>query len=459
MKVPNRQPTGKSRIDSVKVRESLRNEIPAARNWAYFDHAAVSPLPKRSADAASKMLTQCAESGDIHWPEWASFADQLRLSSADLLHCTPQEIALVPNTTFGINLIAQVFPWFSETNAANGNQETAEALAWQVLEGKAEANSLPHSVRSHPNAPQYGERPNVVIFDNEFSSNLLAWENLTNYGIEVRTVKVPASGIITLDSIREKIDRHTKLVSISWVNYLTGYRIDLEKVCELVHEAGAQLFLDAIQGLGVFPCDLSSIPIDYVAADGHKWMLGPEGAGLLYIRSERLPSLAPAMLGWNSLRGAHHFSNQGYSFKPDASRYEGGSANQVGLIALESSLRILLDLGCNQPVKDSSYTNGVAQAVLENAAMIREELRRIGAEVYCEEQAAENAHMHLSGIVTFNLPGQSAASVRSRLIQDKVVCSVRHNRVRLATHAYNDAGDVEKLIHSLTRKSEDRIID
>lgn len=401
----------------------LRNQMPVVSEWAYFDHAAVSPLPRDASEAAMKMLQQSSDSGDYHWPDWSIAAGKLRANAAELLHCSTSEIALVPNTTFGINLIANTFPWFAP----------------------AEDEPLHLGIKGAPSGTQNPDvaNPNVVVIENEFSSNLLAWENLASYGVEVRKVTVEPNGILSLDRLREKIDAHTRLVSVSWVNYLTGYRIDLEKVCSLVHEAGAQLFLDAIQGLGVFPCDVSQIPIDYVAADGHKWMLGPEGAGILYIRKDRIGNLAPAMLGWNSLRAPHQFSNQAFEFKDDASRFEGGSANHVGMIAFEKSLRLLLDLGCHLP------GNGVEAAVLENAAYLQSELESIGAVVYRDEIAAHKANTHLSGIVCFTLPGKDPVDIRSELIRNKVVSSVRHGRVRLATHAYNTSQEVHKLVSVL----------
>jgi selenocysteine lyase/cysteine desulfurase len=254
---------------------------------------------------------------------------------------------------------------------------------------------------------------------------------------------VNPSGIVSLDQLAERIDRATRIVSLSWVGYASGYRIDLEKVCEIVHSRGAELFLDAIQGLGVFPCDVSRLPIDYLAADGHKWLLGPEGAGILYIRRDRNSKLENRMVGWNSVQGAHRFENAQVRFKSDASRFEGGSANHLGIVCLEASMRLLLELGANQP------ENGIAGAVLENADQIEEMLRRMGAMVYRDRERAHRESTHLSGIVSFEIPGQDPQAVRNELIRHKVVASVRHGRLRVATHAYNDANDIDRLAQAL----------
>jgi cysteine desulfurase/selenocysteine lyase len=393
--------------DASVVRATLRDAMPVSREWAYFDHAAVGPLPSMGSAAGRKLLLQAEQSGDYCWPEWSSIAARLRGNAAALLHCKTDEIALIPNTTFAINLIASAFPWFSSRKKT--------------------------------------ETPNVVVIENEFSSNLLPWMELAKAGVEVRVVPVDSTGIVSIDRLAERIDSQTKLVSISWVGYASGYRIDLEKVCELVHSRGAEVFLDAIQGLGVFPCDVSQLSIDYLAADGHKWLLGPEGAGILFIKGERLHRLENRMIGWNSVHGAHRFQSSQVEFKSDASRFEGGSANHLGLVCLEASTSLLLQLGANQ------NGNGVAAAVLENADQIEDSLRSIGAVVHRDRELANRLGNHLSGIVSFEMKGKDPLSVRSELIRNKVVASVRHGRLRVATHAYNDADDIRRLCSALRK--------
>jgi selenocysteine lyase/cysteine desulfurase len=381
------------------AKSSLRRCMPVCQSYAYFDHAAVGPIPQLAADAIQKWTQQALLHGDVHWPEWAKSASELRSASAELLNCTTQEIALIANTTFGINVVANGYRW----------------------------NSQP------------GSRDSVVVLENEFSSNLLPWIALERRGVEVRRVPVPESGVVDINSIRQMIDHTTRIVSVSWVGYFSGYRIDLAKLCDLVHSAGAMLFVDAIQGLGVFSLDSQKIPIDFLAADGHKWMLGPEGAGLLYIREGNLEVLEPTMQGWGSIRMAHHFNTNEMTLKSDASRYEGGSANHAGQIGLGKSLRMLLDHGCHKT------NNPVAMAVLENAAIIEEGLRSLGASVFRARQF-ENHSDDLTGIITFVLDGVESSQVRNRLLDEGIVLSVRHGRLRVATHAYNDQNDIERLL-------------
>jgi selenocysteine lyase/cysteine desulfurase len=352
-----------------------------------------------------QFVCEAESDGDYSWPKWATAAQRLRTSGAQLLHCETSEIALIPNTTFGINLIA------------NG-------LIWEMRRGTP---------------------PNVVVLENEFSSNLLPWKCLAESGIEVRHVPVAPHGVVDLNQIRNCIDTNTQLVSASWVGYLSGYRLDLAEVCELTHEVGAKLFVDAIQGLGVFPCNLSELNIDFLAADGHKWMMGPEGAGLLFIREKNLDSLKPLMVGWGSLEGAHTFSTQSMSLKKNASRFEGGSANHIGQIGFERSLQMLLDLGCH--IKTGTSDDGLlGESVLETAAILEEQLRSVGAIVHRDHSMAKRFGSRLTGIVCFEMPGCEPSELRNRLIRDKVMLSVRHGRLRAAVHAYNDASDIDRLI-------------
>jgi selenocysteine lyase/cysteine desulfurase len=382
------------------TRDRLRREMPVTERYAYFDHAAVAPLPQASADAIRTWVDQSLLHGDIHWPKWSAAANRLRASSAAMLHCQPKEIALVPNTTFGINVVAHGFRW-------------------------------------NP-----GDNENVVVLENEFSSNLLPWQQLVRRGIQVRQVPVPPNGIVDLESIRARIDGKTRIVSVSWVGYASGFRIDLEALCDMVHRAGALLFVDAIQGLGVFPLNTSTIPIDFAAADGHKWLLGPEGAGLLYIRQSNLDRLEPMMTGWGSIEASHLFQTHGMQLKNDASRYEGGSANFAGQIGLGESMQLLIGLGCHQ------IHSPVAEAVLENAALIEEKLKSIGAIVMGARSQPLPMH-NLSGILSFQLPHRDPMEVRQKLLQESVVLSVRHGCLRVATHAYNSREDIARLIDAL----------
>jgi selenocysteine lyase/cysteine desulfurase len=201
------------------------------------------------------------------------------------------------------------------------------------------------------------------------------------------------------------------------------------------HDAGALLFVDAIQGLGVFPLDVRDAGIDFFAADGHKWLLGPEGAGLLYVRREHLDRLRPLGVGWNSVVHDHDFDRIALDWKPSAERYEGGSPNMPGLLALGASLDLLSTLDIPE----------IGRRILEIVDVTARRLEAIGATVTLPESAACR-----SGIVCFDLPGQDPQAIRRRCRQHGVVLSCRSGRLRISPHAYASNEDIDQLIAALT---------
>jgi cysteine desulfurase / selenocysteine lyase len=250
---------------------------------------------------------------------------------------------------------------------------------------------------------------------------------------------VQENGEISLDRLVELIDQRTRLVALSWVGFVSGHRHDLHKFSEAVHRRGALLFVDAIQGLGAFPIHVHDAQIDFLAADGHKWMLGPEGAGLLYIAEKHLDLLEPLLLGWNSLADGG-FDPRSSNLKPSAARYEGGSYNMAGMLAFEASLELLLRLGTNRA--DSP----IAAAILENVATIAAHLAAMDFDVRVPQEEFR------SGILTASWRGAKLSdlnSARKHCIEQNVILSVRAGRIRIATHAYNNADDRQRLVAAL----------
>ncbi len=374
----------------------FRQQMPIAEQMAYLDHAAVSPLPRPTNQAIQAWAEQAALCGDVVWPDWEARADQVRQTAGTLMGATAGEVALVPNTTAGINLVAEGFPW--------------------------------------------REGDNVVTLANEFPSNLYPWMNLASRGVETRRVPVE-QGRVCLDRIAAACDARTRVVSVSWVGYASGWRIDLEALIATAHGRGAVVFLDAIQGLGVFPIHVGQLGVDFLAADGHKWLLGPEGAGLFYVRREHLDLLRPVGVGWNSVSHAYDFDRIELNLRPSAARYEGGSRNMVGIAALGASLDLLVrqGLGPNH--------SSVAERILELTDEATTRLEAMGAVVQSCRQTP-----HRSGIVAFQLPGRDPAEVRRRCSQAGVVLSVRGGNLRISPHAYNNAEDLDRLFAVLRER-------
>lgn len=371
------------------TRRQFRGEMPVVERWAYFDHAAVAPLPRPTAAAISKWLEEIVHEGDTVWSAWARELNETRRTAARLIGADADEIALVPNTTAGINLVAEGLDWRSGDN--------------------------------------------VVTLTDEFPSNLYPWMHLADRGVETRLVPT-AEGRVDYDQLSERCDTRTRVISVSWVAYASGCRRDLEMIGEIAARHGALLFVDAIQGLGAFPLDVRETPIDFLAADGHKWMLGPEGAGIAYIRRDRLPLLRAVGVGWNSVVQGGDFSRIELNLKPDASRYEGGTPNMAGMLGLGASLRSLESLGIER----------IAAAILSITDFACDALGAAGARVVSPRDGDER-----SGIVSFEWPGADAMAVRRHCAERGVALACRAGRLRISPHGYNDEADVGRLVDAL----------
>lgn len=372
----------------------LRRQMPVADDWAYFDHAAVAPLTAPALEAISACARDYAERGHVGGRDWNRRLEQLRRLMAELVGAHRDEIALVPNTTAGIHLVAEGYPW------------------------------------------QAGD--NVVVLASEFPSNRFPWLNLASRRVEVREVANPLERL-DLAELAAACDARTRIVSASWVGYATGWQNDLDALAEIAHSHGALFFVDAIQALGVFPLDVRTTPIDFFAADGHKWMLGPEGAGFLYVRREHLDRLRPLGIGWHSALHEGDYSRRDFELKPTAERYEGGSANLLGLAGLDASLRLLADFGPQR----------LGRRLLEITAEACERLRSLGATIVSCRDAGR-----ASGIVAFELPGLDPVSVRRHCLGERVVLSCRDGRLRISPHAYTNADDLDRLCQALRSAAE-----
>ncbi|HEX3871320.1 MAG TPA: aminotransferase class V-fold PLP-dependent enzyme, partial [Pirellulales bacterium] len=203
---------------------------------------------------------------------------------------------------------------------------------------------------------------------------------------------------------------------------------------EFCRKHGKMFSVDAIQSLGVLPVDVKAMNIDFLSADGHKWLLGPEGAGVFYIRQEHLARLRPLGVGWNSVVHAGDFTNTELRIKDTAARYEGGSSNHGAFLGLGASVELLMSLGIGV----------IERQVLALADDACTRLEAIGAQVVSPRDAG-----HTSGIVSFELPGVDPVEVRRTCIDAHVVLSCRSGRLRISPHAYNNSDDLDRLIAAL----------
>jgi cysteine desulfurase/selenocysteine lyase len=368
---------------------ALRQQFPVAARWAFLDHAAVAAPPAACAAAMREWADDKAANGITSYLPWAKRVEETRQLAGRLLNADPLDICFVGSTTHGIAIAAEGFPW------------------------------------------QPGD--NVVIAAEEYPSNQYPWMNLAHRGVEARAV--PSRGPrVDIDDVRAAMDSRTRVLALSSVEFASGYRNDLEALGELCHQRDIFFFVDAIQSLGVFPMDVQQLPIDALAADSHKWMLGPEGAGIAYIRREWVDRLHPIGVGWNSVVHAIDFSHIELNLKPHAGRWEGGSVNAGAIAGMGESLRLLLDTGI-EVVRDR---------VLELTDYLCEKAPAAGAEVFSSRAVEEK-----SGIVSLLTPGKDPKLVMKQCRDAGVVVNVRGGRVRVSPHCYNTVEDLDRFLDVL----------
>jgi cysteine desulfurase/selenocysteine lyase len=375
-----------------------RREFPVVGRWAYFDHAAVAPLPRRSGEAIRAWVADQERNGVVNWPAWGKKVEETRGDLARLINAHVDEIAFIPNTTTGIGLVAEGFPW----------------------------------------------RPgdSVVTAAEEYPSNLYPWMNLADRGVSLRMVPTRSDGRIWVDDLAEAIDGSTRVLTISHVEFASGFRNDLDALSELCRDRGVALFVDAIQGLGPLTIDVRRTPIDFLAADGHKWLLGPEGAGVLFIRRDWIERLRPIGVGWKSVVSSYNTPGADFVLKAGAERWEGGTFAMAPLQAFGASVKLFLEIG----------PEVVSARILDRAEAVRQIARSAGWGIHGSDRPEDQ-----SGIVALEHstidPDAFALGLRARGIA--VAC--RRGRIRVSPHIYNDADDFDRLAEALA--SAPRIAD
>ncbi|MBL8798146.1 MAG: aminotransferase class V-fold PLP-dependent enzyme [Planctomycetia bacterium] len=372
---------------------ALRAEFPVTRRWAYFDHAAVAPLSARARQAMQAWTDDLAEHGYLREPQWLQRIEAVRASAAKLLHADPLDVAFIKNTSEGIGIVA-------------------EGLRWQPGD-------------------------NAVTAQEEYPANIYPWLNLQERGVEVRFVPT-RDRRLWVEDFQARIDARTRVVSISQVEYASGFRNDLDALGALCRQHGVFFFVDAIQGLGVLPLDVRQTPVDALAADGHKWLLGPEGLGVFWIRREALDQLHPVGVGWNSVVRARDFSRLDFTLKPHAGRWESGSLNVAGIAGLGASLDLLHEIGLDR----------VHDRIIELTDYCCERVTQAGFEVYSSRQPAER-----SGIVSLATSETASRELVARCRARNIIVNRRAGRLRISPHCYNSREEIDRLVEVLSESS------
>lgn len=376
------------------MNNALRQLFPITRHYIYLNHAAVAPLPQPSADAMHRLIEEVAQTGSVRWSAWMAEVEHTRAKVACLVTARPEEIAFLGNTSEGISAIA------------NG-------LSWQPGD-------------------------NVVTCASEFPANVYPWMRLARYGVQVRMAP-ERDGRIDVEELLALVDDRTRVIAVSYVQFASGFRMDLERLGDFCRRRGIFFFVDAIQGLGVHPFDVRRYRIDAFAADGHKWLLGPESAAVLFLAEHAWEKVRPTVVGWMSVKNWDRvLSSETLSYRLDyhdsARRFEYGTLNAVGLAGLGASLDLLLAVGIET----------IDRHVLDLGTFVCQAAQSKGYRVVSSRRPGE-----ASAIVCLVHPRIPAEDVVRRLEKERIIVSARCGRVRIAPHLYNTREDMEALIAAL----------
>lgn len=351
----------------------------------YFNHAAVAPWPRGTVDAVSRFARENGETGALNYPDWMRAESALRTSLAKLINApSAEDIALLKSTSEGLSIVAHGLDW------------------------------LP------------GE--NVVSVAQEFPSNRIVWQSLEPKGVEVRLLDLqreadPEQALMAL------CDEKTRLLAISSVQYATGRRMQIELLGEFCRRHDILFVIDAIQSLGALPFDVTRNLADVVVADGHKWMLGPEGVALFFCHTELRERLRLHQFGWHMVEHAWDFERTSWRPADSARRFECGSSNMLGIHALLASLDLLQGIGID---------NVFAQ-IERNTQAIIEKIIELGFELLTPGSSEQRA-----GIVTFRVPDADTRTLQQALMKRQVVCAERGGGIRFSPHFHNTTDQVAR---------------
>ena len=366
----------------------LLHEFPVKTNRIFFDHAKVSPLPRRVRDAVAAFTLDACENGTKNYNKWMHDVERVRGKFAQLINGDVDEVAFVKNTSEGISIVANGLDW--------------------------------------------NPGDNVVIPDIEFPANVYPWWNLKRLEVETRMVK-SKNGRILFDDLIKQTDKRTRIVSVSSVECNSGFKNDLNRIGAFCRENNILFCVDAIQSLGVLEMDVKRDNIDFLSADGHKWMLSVEGLGGFYISKNVLEKIYPVTVGWDSVVDAWDFMNYDFTFRPDAKRFEEGSFNTMSIYALGAALDLLQETGIDS----------IQSSVLSQGDYLMEGLQKRGIKILNSQVQEER-----SGIISYELKAESKQFF-TYMLENNVSLTVRDGLVRLSPHYYNSKDEADRFFDLL----------
>jgi len=371
--------------------EQTRSLFPVTQEVVYFNNAGVGPISSRVDEAIRRYAAEATEMGAFHYPRfYDAEIERVRARAARLLNASADEIAFVKNTTEGLGIVAAGLDW------------------------------------------QRGDE--VLSCDLEYPSNVYPWWSLRDRGVETVMLR-GRDGRLPLAVVEEALrNPRVRLLALSSVEFGSGARNDLEALGRLCGERGVLFCVDAIQSVGCFPIDVERCGIDFLAADGHKWMLSVEGCGIFFCSKRAQDLVTPRIVGWRSVQNNRDFDTYHTDLQPSAGRFEEGTPNTPGIFAIGAAIDLLLELD----------VAAIGERVLALTDRLVDGLRARGAEIRSPREPGE-----ASGIVSFAIPGQAPAETVRKLRAEKIFVIERRGGVRASPHFYNSEEEIDRLLTAL----------
>lgn len=369
--------------------EKARNYFPYLKNGIiYFNHASTAPIITKIKKRIDEFVGERSEYAlDDYWA-FKAVADETKSFIGEMINCGGDRIAFLDNTTNGIIWLAQGVDWKS------------------------------------------GDR--IILNDVEFPANVYPFLQLKEKGVEIDFIK-STNGIVTADEIINAIHPKTRLISISFVQFLSGYRIDLKKIGKVCREKGIIFSVDSIQGLGAIRLDVERCNIDFLANGTQKWLLGLQGLAFIYVRKELQDKMKSAPIGWLAVKDAWNLLDFDLTTKETAERFQPGTLNNLGIYAFNSSMKLFNEFGFDE----------IERQVLANSIYFIDELAKFGY----KSPLFSLPEKHLAGIVSFRT--ENGKKILEHLNQKKIVCSLREGYIRFAPHFYNTKQEIDFVVDTL----------
>jgi selenocysteine lyase/cysteine desulfurase len=373
--------------------ELRRHEFPVVREKIFLAHAGDCPLPRRVSEAISNYARQ-STTGDQETIIYPMILNDGRKLAAQLLNCQPEEVAFVGPTSLALSFIASGL--------------------------------------------KFRKGDNILIYFDDYPSNVYPWLAMAEQGVEVRMLNTRGLGVIRTRDVLGQIDENTRMVALASCHFISGYRIDYQAIGEALRQRNILFCLDAIQTLGAYATTTENV--DLLAADAHKWLLGPCGAGLMYVRRSVQERLTPPIYGWNNVRCPNYVAQEQIVFRNGSQKYEAGTHNLLGIVGLVTAMELILELG----------VENITRELLRKRSWLVPALQEKGYTVLQPDAPPEAA----SCIVSFFKPGTELAPLQQKLLDAGIVTSLRGDRtgqkyIRLSPHFYNTDAELRRVLELL----------